>query len=80
MKVNYYLIISVLLSVLSFQIYASDNQSGIYTIQETYPDTTDQQNNDSISSTANPGNFNTKMERLIRIYPIPSISYSSETN
>ena len=78
MKINCNLIISTLFSVLLMQIYASENQSSVYTIRTTCPDTTLQQKSDSANTKLD--RTNKTIERLIRIYPIPSISYSSETN
>lgn len=78
MKINYNLIISILLSAFFIQVYASDNHLLFYSVEKAFPDTITQQKSDSTNSKLD--KTNKTIEKLIRIYPIPAVSYSSETN
>ncbi len=72
MKACYRLFIPVVLSVCISQLYASDDHLLSGSIDTVFSDTT--------SSISKLDHFNKKMEKLVRIFPLPMVSYSSETD
>ncbi len=80
MKPYYILIITILLYASHVQVFATKNHKLLISFEETNADTTIQQENGSTDSISKLDHFNEKFERVVRIFPIPLVSYSSETN
>ena len=72
MKTFYRIVLPLVLFVCNTQLYASDDHLLSDTLDNALPDTT--------SSLSKLDHFNKKMERLVRIFPLPMVSYSSETD